>query len=259
MQETVIITGAASGVGRRMTERSVAAGRQVAAIDVNAAGLATFAAASPLIRPYNCDLSNGEDVINVVDRISCECGPVIRLVHAAALMPAGSIVSTPAAQIARLMEVNYAGTVHITKAVLPAMIERGAGEVVVFGSIAGAVLTHGMAPYAASKAAVAAYVEILMHELEGSGLNILLVCPPIIDTPLLSQLGGNGPEMVAGRIRQGQMLTCDEVIDALERGLTKKMGILYPGSAWVAQLARRLAPRLLWRSIDRLNRAGSAQ
>lgn len=249
-----IVTGAASGMGRLMAQRLAEAGKRVAMIDVNAAALEELARGSNLLSAYSCDISDAVAVAETVARIREENGPVDRLVHAAALMPTGPIETMPAAQFMRLMAVNYGGTVNITKAVLPDMLQRHSGEIIVFGSIAGVVPTQEMGAYCATKAAVGAYMEVLMHEHENAGIDFLLVCPPVVDTPLLAQMQNGGPGSVAGRIQQGKAMKPGAVLDAIEKALSKGRQIVYPGEAHAAQVMRRWMPNLTWKLTSRANR-----
>jgi short-subunit dehydrogenase len=251
--KTAIVTGAASGMGRLMAERLAAAGKRVAMIDVNAAALEALARGSNLLSAYACDISEAQAVADTVARISGEIGPVDRLVHAAALMPTGPIRTMPAAQFMRLMAVNYGGTVNITKAVLPGMLQQRSGEIIVFGSIAGMVPTQEMGAYCATKAAVAAYMEVLTHEHEHAGIKFLLVCPPVVDTPLLAQMQNGGPGSVASRIRQGKIMQPAAVLDAIEKALLAGRKIVYPGEAQAAQIMRRWAPNLMWKLTTKAN------
>jgi NAD(P)-dependent dehydrogenase (short-subunit alcohol dehydrogenase family) len=252
--KTAIVTGAGSGMGRLMAQRLAEKGWKVALIDVNEAALQELARGSNLFTPYPCDVSDAAAVAATVARIRGEIGPVDRLVHAAALMPTGSVETMPTEQFMRLMAVNYGGTVNFTKAVLPDMLQRRSGEIIVFGSIAGYIPTQEMGAYCATKAAVVSYMEVLMHENEKAGVDFLLVCPPVVDTPLLAQMQNGGPETIAARIRQGKAMIPASVLDAIERALTSHRQIVYPGEANAAQLLRRLMPGLMWRLTTRANR-----
>ncbi len=81
-----------------------------------------------------------------------------------------------------MMEVNYFGTVALTKAVLPAMLARGAGHVVVISSVMGYVGVPGRSTYAASKHALHGYFDTLRAELWRTGLKVTLVCPGYVRT-----------------------------------------------------------------------------
>jgi len=166
-----MVTGAGSGLGRVAALRLAAAGAEVAAVDIDKDGLqATAELGAGRIHVFPCDVTEATEVAAVTARAEDSLGPPDRLVHAAGIMPGGRILDRPVEALLAPMKVNYFGTVHVTRAVLPGMVERGRGDVVLFGSITGYSFTTSFAGYCASKAAVNAYGEILGHELRGSGL-----------------------------------------------------------------------------------------
>ncbi len=137
--KVALVTGAGSGMGQISAWRLADEGARVAALDLNAEGLAKTAAGRDNVRSYVCDVADFGAVESTVARITEELGPIDRVTHAAAIMPASPLVDMPAEKILRLMEINYAGTVHLTMATLPAMLERRSGDLILFGSLAGPV------------------------------------------------------------------------------------------------------------------------
>jgi NAD(P)-dependent dehydrogenase (short-subunit alcohol dehydrogenase family) len=129
------------------------------------------------------DVTNAEYAAELVHRAESTFGPVDLLVHSAGIMPGGRIADTEAEQMLTVMEVNDAGTVRMTKAVLPGMRQRGTGQIVVRCSITGYVPPRGVGAYSASKAAVNSFVETLAHEERPHGITVLLVAPNAVKTP----------------------------------------------------------------------------
>jgi hypothetical protein len=97
-------------------------------------------------------------------------GPVDHLVHCAGIAPLGRLLDQPAADIERAMRTNYLGTVHVTQAVVPRMVEQGRGTVIVIASIAAWIPLTDIGAYGASKAAVAAFCEVLTAECRSTGV-----------------------------------------------------------------------------------------
>ena len=253
--KVAMITGGASGMGRAMALRLAKQGTKVAIVDLNEVALRETAAQSPNISAYRCDVTNEQQVEETVARIENEIGPIDRLAHAAGIMPGDTIVNMPAQTINRVMEINYFGTVFITKAVLPRLLKRGSGDIVIFGSITGYAFTQRFSAYCASKAAVNAFTEVMIHEHKNSGLRILLVCPPAVDTPLIAQAIDNGPQAVRDAAKNKSMVTPDYIIDAIEVGLEKGREVILPGQANVGYLLRRISPKLLWKLSDKMESA----
>ncbi len=251
-----MVTGGASGMGRIMALRMAGRGIRVAILDRDAEGLESCAGESEHITMHPCDVSDPQQVSEVIARVQESVGPIDRAVHCAAVMPTARLADQDAGEIRRLMEVNYGGTVNVAKAVWPAMRERGAGELVIFGSAGGWVLVPECGAYCASKAAINAFTEVLIEETRGSGVHVMLVCPPLVDTPLLEQaVATSNPKSIRDSIADKRFADPEFMIDEVEKGLSRRTEILLPGTeAKVLVWARRLVPRLLWKVIHLSNR-----
>jgi NAD(P)-dependent dehydrogenase (short-subunit alcohol dehydrogenase family) len=244
-----LVTGAASGMGRLAAERMAADGRPVAAIDLDGAGLQSLAESSPRIRPIALDVTSTSDLETAAKQVESELGPVERVYAAAGIQPTGHLLNMQPEQIQRVMEVNYGGIVNTALALLPRMLERGRGELVLFGSIASWVPNMHFGAYAASKFAVAAFAEVLYHENRGSGVRICCVCPPPVDTPLHRQATSKPKMLDFGPPRMAPAV----VLDAIDKGLARGKLFVFPG--WqnaVGWRIRRFAPWLLWRIDHRV-------
>lgn len=246
-----LVTGAASGMGRISAWRLADHGAQVAAIDLDEAGLGETAKDRPNIHPIACDVADLDQVKALVDRVQSDLGAIDRLTHAAAIMPASLLAEMPPDRIHHVMRVNFEGTVNVTLSVLPGMRERRSGDVILFGSLAGYVPQLHMGAYDASKAAVNMFGEVLARECEGSGIRITLVCPPMVDTPLLEQVKeGSNPRAVQLGIEQGRAMNPNIVVDTIEKELERGTRIILPSfEAKTLHRLRRFAPGFLWRII----------
>lgn len=256
-----LVTGAASGMGRRWTERMVAAGTRVAAVDRDGAQLATVWGGNASVRTFPCDVTDLDAVKKIVADVERELGPIDRVIHAAGIMPGSPLIEDDPERTKRVMRVNFEGTVNLVHATLPLLLGRASGELVCFGSVAGEALTPRLGAYCASKAAVNAYMEVLAHENQGKGVTIHLVCPPMVDTPLLQQsMGSAGPFSLKKAMDEKMLATPDQVIDGIEASLAKKNMVSHPLAASKAlHLMRRFAPSLLWSVIDRAEKEMAAK
>ena len=100
------------------------------------------------------------------------------------------------------------------------------------------------------------FTETLIEETRDSGVHIMLVCPSLVNTPLLDQATDTGnPTSVSYSIEHKRFAQPDTIIDAVEDGLKKRKTILYPnGEARVLAWLRRFSPGLVWKIIHASNR-----
>ena len=245
-----IVTGGASGMGQITARRLAKQGAKVAIFDVNEQALQDTAAESDNITAYRCDISDLRDVETRVATVASELGPIELLVHAAALMPGHQLIDHTHEDMERLFRINYFGTTYMVRSVLPAMIERGEGRIIVFGSIAGIALVPKMGAYCATKAAVNAYIEVLQNEIRNTGVRVHLVCPPAVNTPLVDQtIATDTPGSIIEAKKSGRLGDPEKMIDAIEKGVRKDKDIIYPKEAKLLYLWRALLPKLWWKVV----------
>ncbi len=256
MAKVALITGGASGMGRVFSLRMAHQGFRVAVVDMNEALMAELSAQSEQITCYSCDVSDCARLEDTIRMVEGDLGAIDRLVTCAAVMPTSRLAEQRTREIHSLMRINYGGTVNATQAVLPKMLERNCGEIVIFGSTGGSVLVPECGAYCASKAATNAYAEILMQENRETNLHIMLVCPPLVDTPLLEQATrSSNPKNIQYSIKNKRFVSPEFVINEVEKGLAKRKAILLPGmEAKIVMGLRRLSPALLWKIIRLSNR-----
>lgn len=248
--KVALVTGGASGMGQIVARRLARQGARVAIFDVNEQGLEQTAAEADNITAFRCDISILEEVERQVGAVEESLGPVDLLVHAAALMPSHKLAEHTHESMERLFRINFFGTTYMVRAVLPAMMSRGSGRIVAFGSIAGVALVPKMGAYCATKAAVNAYMEVLQNEIRGSGVRAHLVCPPAVNTPLVDQtIATDTPGSILQAKQSGRLADPEKMIDAIEKGVRKDRDIIYPGEARLLYLWRALFPRLWWKTV----------
>lgn len=249
--KVAFITGAGSGMGQLLAQRLAKAGVFVAAVDVNEAGLNETRKTDPEhIKHWVLDVTDHHAVSNVVDTVERTLGPIERVVNAAAIMPTQLLLEQDVATIHRCMAVNYGGTVNVTMATLPRMLERGRGDLINFASVAGWIPLPHFGAYNASKFAVVAFTEVLAHENRGRGVRFACVCPPPVATPLLEQAHSR-PRI----LKVSKPITPESVLDAIERDLAAGELMVFPNAqAKQTVRIRRLLPHLLWNRLHKLER-----
>ena len=244
----VLVTGAASGMGQLAARRLAAAGASVAAVDVDGDRLAATAERAPTMRAWECDVTDSGAVERLVKEVESALGPIDRLVHAAGICLPGLLAEQRLEEVDRTIAVNYLGTAHAVLSVLPGMLDRRHGEVVAFASLAGWLPSPRLGAYSASKHAVVAFMEVLAYENRGSGVRFACVCPPVVDTPMVAGIRARDEAALGGQ----RGIDAGVVLDAVERSLDADELLVLPGrgtkSVW---RARRFAPGLIWRQIER--------
>jgi short-subunit dehydrogenase len=224
------VTGASSGIGEAVAKALSAAGARLILSARREAELERVRAAcadpaSHLILPF--DLLHFDAKAVAQDAFS-QMGDIDLLVHCGGVSQRGTAVGTSVEVDRRIMEINYFSTVALTKAVLPEMIRRHSGHIVVISSLSGKISTPRRSAYAASKHALHGFFESLRTEVIGDNIHITLVCPGYVQTNLsLHALTGDGgahgeldptqakgmtPEALATRILQAIARNEDEIL-----------------------------------------------
>lgn len=245
-QRLAVITGGGSGMGRAWARRLASEGARVVLLDLNETGMAETASGHEERISFRAvDVTATEDVAMAFNDIERALGPIDRVANAAAIMPFGRLLEQDPKQINQVMSVNYNGLVNVAAAALPPMLARGHGEFISFSSMTGLIPGLLMGAYAASKAAVQFYSEILYHENRDSGVRFCCVCPPAVNTALWKQAEAT---VVPKLPSKGETLEPDQVIDEIERCLQAGEPFAYPGKQTrVGVLMRRFFPGFVWR------------
>lgn len=180
------ITGASSGIGRELALGLARAGRPVAASARGRERLQALAesAAPGRVLPLPLDVTEAAAVTEAVGRIEVELGPIeLAVLNAGDYRPM-RVRDFNAALFRQLIEVNYLGVVHCLDALLPRMLARGAGQILITASVAGYRGLPQAAPYGATKAALINLAESLRTELDGSGVVVRVINPGFVRSPL---------------------------------------------------------------------------
>jgi len=153
-----------------------------------------------------------------------------------------------------MMEVNYFGTIALTKAVLPSMLARRAGQVVVISSVMGYVGVPGRSTYAASKHALHGYFDTLRAEVHAAGLKVTLVCPGYVLTQVSANaLGAHGEKHGVTDATHQRGITAERCAAATLRAIARGKEEISVGGAetWAITL-KRLLPSVYSRMIRRM-------
>jgi 3-oxoacyl-[acyl-carrier protein] reductase len=200
----VVVTGAASGMGRAIAMLFGAEGARVAALDRDGGGVAEVADAISLERgiAYGraLDVADPDAVTNAIDEVVAKLGPVGILVNDAGVsIPAPIDGADFDAAWDLTLAVNLTGYARMVRACLPHLLEAGGGRIVNIASTEGLGATPGISPYTASKHAVVGLTRSLACELGPKGITVNCVCPGPIHTGMTAVIPDEMKERFARR------------------------------------------------------------
>jgi NAD(P)-dependent dehydrogenase (short-subunit alcohol dehydrogenase family) len=185
--QRVLVTGAAGGIGRAVTQRLVAEGARVAAADLEAPESDAEAAVGG-------DVTDEAGAARVVEEARSSLGGLDGLVLTAGIHYVGPTHEMAASDFDRVLSVSARGTFLCLRAALPEMLEQGSGRIVTYGSTAALVGAPGLTAYAAAKGAVLQITRSVAAEYASRGIRANCLCPGATDTPLLRRLMADRPD-----------------------------------------------------------------
>lgn len=187
--KVALVTGGASGIGKATVLELARHGASVICADVDekkSAQLATEASQNNVkISTAAIDLASSASIRRCAADVLARHSRVDILVNAAGWNDIQPFVENTPDYIDRVLAINLGGTVHLTQALLPAMIAAGNGKIVNVSSDAGRVGSMGETTYAAAKGGVIAFTKSLAREMARYSINVNCVCPGPTDTPML--------------------------------------------------------------------------
>lgn len=246
--KTVVVTGAAGGLGRSLSLRFAAAGASIAALDLNAAGLADLARmlagqnGSHSFHP--CDITDPAACASTLTDIAGRHGRIDVLINNAGIAHRSAFAATGIEVLHRVMDVNFWGAVNASKAALPALT-RSRGLIITISSIAGFAPLIGRTGYAASKHALHGFFDSLRSEVEDDGIDVMIVCPSFIATGIdRAALGADGRPATRPRRTTGREASPQEAADAIFHAASRvRPLLLFSGTSKAAYWLSRLWPR----------------
>ncbi|MBI4950492.1 MAG: SDR family oxidoreductase [Myxococcales bacterium] len=228
-----VITGGSSGIGLALAKRLVRLGSAVVLVarrkDVLDAARAELLRDAPgaSVEVVALDVARADDVTRAMAEVVAK-GPVDVLVNNAGVVMPGRFLELPLEEFRTMMDVNFFGTVHLCKALLPHMVERKSGHVLNVSSLAGVIGIYGYTPYAASKFALCGFSQALRAEMWPHGVRVSLCLPPDTDTPQLAFESQHKPEetkAIAGTVKT---LSADQVAKRMVDGMARGAFEIYP-------------------------------
>ncbi len=232
--KVVWITGASSGIGREM---ALQLGREGSSLVLSARRkeeLEALRAALPfpekvLVLPLDLGSTDGFD--QAVHTVIAHMERIDFLINNAGISQRSYAIDTDLSVDRRIMEINYFGTIALSKAVLPQMIKQGSGHFVVVTSLVGKFGFGVRSAYAASKHALHGFFESLHIELHSRGIRVTLLCPGPVQTPIsLNALDGSGKPTGQMDEMQEKGMPVDEAVRQMLAGVKREAQEVIIGS-----------------------------
>lgn len=253
--QVLVITGAASGIGRHLVGEARSRGFRVLATDLRADALAEAAGADGWdaeVRRRPLDVRDPLAWQEAVEDAWAAWRGLDVLVNCAGFLRPGWLLDTSPADVDLHLDVNVKGVIHGTRAAAAVMAREGRGHIVNIASLAGVAPVPGLSLYAASKFAVRGFTLSVADELAEHGVAVTALCPDAVQTPMLEVQRDR--EEAALTFSGGRVLTVEDIAAALfdevlprrprelllprRRGLLAKLASAAPG--WSAYLLPRL-------------------
>lgn len=243
--KNIIISGGSSGIGLALAKEFSALGANITILarrkDLLEKSLVEIKNcalnSSQLFLWHSADVSNFTDLKNI---LSNDKTPYDVLINSAGIAYPGKFVDLDPQIFKKIMDVNYLGTVFLTKLILPEMIERGCGYIVNISSLAALIGIYGYTAYAPSKYAVRGFSRCLRSEVKHHGINVSVVLPPDTDTPQLAFEHTIIPEITKKINQSGSVMKAESVAHAIIKGMKRKRFTIIPG--FEGKLLNLLAP-----------------
>ncbi|MFT6006261.1 MAG: short-subunit dehydrogenase [Pseudoalteromonas tetraodonis] len=251
--ETVVITGASSGIGEELAKNFASGGYDLVLVARSEGKLKELARelkrdAEVKVWVEPADLSRRGAAKKLATRLSQQDIEVDVLVNCAGVLEHGSFVDLPASSQQGLIDLNVSGLTSMLSHFLPPMVARGNGRILNVASIAAFQPVPGLATYAATKAYVLSLTESLAEELTGTGVSVTALCPGVTATNMVTTAqeksgGFNLPSFVIGEV--------EKVAAQGYRACMKGEVICVPGTVnLAATIVGRATPKWLLRRIS---------
>lgn len=225
--KSVLVTGAASGFGRRAAERFAQEGARLTIADIAEDGLAETAelvkAAGGEVVARRADVAREEDVRALVEAATGAWGRLdVALNNAGVAHGMARLPDISLAEFARMMAINAGGVFLGMKYQLPVMTAQGGGVILNVASAAGLVGAATMSAYAASKHAVVGLTRTAAEEYARRRVRVNAICPAFAATPMIGaaahdtgEAGEAARAALTRRMPMGRIGTVDEVVQAM--------------------------------------------
>ena len=252
--KVVVVTGGASGIGAALCRRFHREGsRAVIVADLDGDGARQVAEDIGGLG-IQADVAVESDIIALVRESENHYGPVDLFCSNAGVsyrdLPDGTAASCPNDKWRKAWDINVMAHVYAARAVLPGMIARAEGYLLSTVSAAGLLSQIGAASYSTTKHAAIGFAEALAITHGDDGIKVSVLCPQAVDTPMLGNFTGDGPQGVDG------ILTPEQVAESVIDGLAAETFLILPHEKVRLYMQRKISDYDRWlKGMRRLRRS----
>lgn len=234
INKNVLISGGSSGIGLALAKQYFSLGSSVTIIArrKNILDQAKTEIEKERIDPNQTLISISADVSKYSDlKSALEKERLVTdiLINSAGIAYPGKFTELDPDIFYNVMNVNYYGTVNLTKLIVPEMVERRSGYIVNISSLAAVIGIYGYTAYAPSKYAVRGFSRCLRAELKSKGIDVSVVLPPDTDTPQLAFEHTLLPDITRQINQSGGVMSAEKVADSIIKGIKRKRFTIIPG------------------------------
>jgi NADP-dependent 3-hydroxy acid dehydrogenase YdfG len=261
--QTVVVTGAASGIGRALARRLSEHGSPVAIVDKDTDGLRETAAdlRTPVLVEQVDVADRGAQMAFAARVAEWAPAPIGAVFNNAGVAVGASVAEAALEDDEWLHSINFDGVVHGVRAYLPILLGQGSGAIVNTSSVYGLAAVPHHSAYCASKFAVRGFTESLRLELVGTGVRAVTVHPGGIKTNIARNARSHGDPSGLGRSQEEQAAefeamvrtTPERAAEVIHRGVDAgKARILIGGDARLFDLVTRITPTHYWSVLGKI-------
>lgn len=224
----VIVTGGSRGIGFAIARRLIDEGYGVIVIarnstnELEAAMEKANSAVPDSFRFISFDLTNVEQIPELIKRLHREAGPIYGLVNNAGISFEGVLSSVTDTHIHQLIQVNTLSPILVTKYIVKCMMADGGGRIVNIASVIASTGYSGLSVYGATKAAIVGFTRSLAREVGRAGITVNAVAPGFISTDLTRNMKDEQREKVERRSALRRLAEVDDVANMVEYLLSDK-------------------------------------
>lgn len=215
--KTVLITGATGGIGRSICKLFQKQGAQLAIVGRDINKLNDFKQKELPdgdVKVYAVDLSNENNIADLVEKVEADCGKIDVLVNNAGITQDNLSLKISSEAWHKVLDTNLTSSFLLSKAVLPCMLKHRFGRIINMTSVVGVIGNAGQTNYAASKAGLIGMSKSMALEIASRGITVNCLAPGFIKTPMTDVLPEKAKEKLLDNIPMAKMGNPEDVANA---------------------------------------------